>query len=86
MVREKFPDVDQVSTAELAGLLSKPEAAKPLLLDARSAKEYAVSHLPNALLAENESQALEALKDIRWITLLSSTARSATDLHNLLRN
>ena len=62
MVREKFPDVDQVSTAELAGLLSKPEAAKPLLLDARSSKEYAVSHLQNALLAENESQALEALK------------------------
>lgn len=62
MVREKFPDVTQMSTAELAGRLS--QADRPLLIDARSAPEYDVSHLPGALRAENEAEALEALKGI----------------------
>ncbi len=41
---EKFPDVPTITTAELAAL-----APPPVLLDARSAKEFAVSHIPNSL-------------------------------------
>jgi len=56
-VRERYPDVAQVSVAELA---SAGEPA-PLLLDARSSEEYAVSHLRGALSSPDESSALAAL-------------------------
>lgn len=42
----RYPDVSTVSTAVLAERLGGPDA--PLLLDARSEAEYAVSHLPGA--------------------------------------
>ena len=60
-IRDKFPEVRQVSTTQLSQWLAQPEP--PLLLDARAPKEYAVSHLPYAQPAENEKQALERLKD-----------------------
>jgi rhodanese-related sulfurtransferase len=45
-VRKQFPTVRQLSTTELAGWLSQTNRAQPMLLDARSPAEYAVSHLP----------------------------------------
>ncbi|MBD2022259.1 rhodanese-like domain-containing protein [Leptolyngbya sp. FACHB-36] len=48
LIRLQFPDVRQISTAELADWLDQPERPQPIVLDARTADEYAVSHLPNA--------------------------------------
>ena len=61
MVREKFPGVPQLSTKELA---SMKLTSRPLLLDARSPEEFAVSHLQDAELASDEEQALDVLKDV----------------------
>lgn len=60
-IRDKFPEVRQISTTQLSEWLAQPEP--PLLLDARAPKEFAVSHLPDARPAENEKQALDLLKD-----------------------
>src|SRR5262245_37918812 len=48
LVRWRFPTVRQISTAELADWLHDPGRVPPVLLDVRPAKEYAVSHLPEA--------------------------------------
>ncbi len=61
-VRERFPDVTQVSTVQLSEWLAAPEAERPILLDARSPDEFEVSHLPNARPAADEAQALEELR------------------------
>lgn len=47
-IRLKFPQVRSVSTAGLAIWLSQAEVESPLLLDARTADEYGVSHLKGA--------------------------------------
>lgn len=59
-VREDFPDVPQMTTRRLAGLLES-EPASVLLLDARSEAEYEVGHLRGALHAETLSAAFDAL-------------------------
>jgi rhodanese-related sulfurtransferase len=46
LIRTQFPRVKALSVAELAAWLQQPPL--PLLLDARSEAEYAVSHLPQA--------------------------------------
>jgi rhodanese-related sulfurtransferase len=47
IVRKRYPSVQQLSTAELAGWL-KSGRPKPVLLDVRETEEFAVSHLPGA--------------------------------------
>ncbi|WP_044151275.1 rhodanese-like domain-containing protein [Leptolyngbya iicbica] len=47
LIRQKFPTVERISTAELASWLAS-DLPPPLLIDARQAEEYAVSHLPGA--------------------------------------
>ena len=59
-VREDFPDVPQMTTRRLAGLLES-EPASVRLLDARSEAEYEVGHLRGATRAETLSAALDAL-------------------------
>ncbi|MGC1310015.1 MAG: rhodanese-like domain-containing protein [Phormidesmis sp.] len=49
-VRRSFPAVRTISTAELANRLAQNPTSLTLI-DARQAKEYAVSHLPQAQLA-----------------------------------
>ena len=44
----KFPDVKWVAGAELARWREDPGRARPVLLDARTADEYAVGHLAEA--------------------------------------
>ncbi|MCA9545382.1 MAG: hypothetical protein KC613_13355 [Myxococcales bacterium] len=46
IVGAKFDDVSHIDTATAAARLAGP--APPLLLDVRTAEEYAVSHLPGA--------------------------------------
>ena len=48
LVHSTFPEVEQLATEELAQWLDDPERRQPLLLDAREAAEFAVSHLPGA--------------------------------------
>ena len=59
-VRAAHPDVPLIGTDTLAAWLGQPGA--PLLLDARTAREYAVSHLPGAVRVDPDAPA-EALAD-----------------------
>ncbi len=59
-VRAKFPTVKQLATNELEAWLKQPNRAQPLLLDARTPEEFAVSHLHGA---HNGAQVAAALKD-----------------------
>lgn len=61
MIREKFPEVRQISPAQLSEWLAQSQP--PLLFDARAPKEFAVSHLRDAKPAENEQQALDQLNN-----------------------
>lgn len=54
-VRAAHPDVPLVGTDTLAAWLGQPDA--PLLLDARTAPEYAVSHLPGAVRVDPDASA-----------------------------
>lgn len=47
-IRARFPGVKQLSTADLAAWLADAARPVPILLDARSEEEFAVSHLPKA--------------------------------------
>lgn len=55
-IRRKFPQVQSLSVSELVNWLN--QTTPPLLLDARTAAEYEVSHLPNAVLVSPELPAL----------------------------
>lgn len=48
-VRQAYPDVPTMATNELAAALAGPEDRRPLLIDSRSAEEFAVSHLAGAI-------------------------------------
>ena len=98
LIRERFPEVPQVSTTELSEWLATPGGTRPLLLDARAPEEWAVSHLPGALLATTEDQALAGLQGVekeRLIVVYCSVghrsaalaqqliSRGFTNVHNL---
>jgi rhodanese-related sulfurtransferase len=48
LIRLKFPDVEEITSKELAQLLLDSGSPPPLVLDARSQIEYAVSHIEAA--------------------------------------
>lgn len=48
LTSRKFPNVEWITTKELAGWLEDPLKPQPIILDARTEAEYAVSHLKNA--------------------------------------
>ena len=56
LIADTFPQVQQISTAELSELLAKPEAESPVLLDVRSIDEYEVSHLASATRVDPAAQ------------------------------
>ena len=66
-VRERFPQVEHLGTAELAEWLEEPGDA-PVLLDVRAEAEYDVSHLAGARRAEDLEQAEVALAGAAWDT------------------
>ncbi len=68
LIHLQFPDVQFLSTRELAAWLAQPGNAPPFLLDARTAEEYEVSHLYSARLAPSDAHALN-----QWIGLTNST-------------
>ena len=58
LIRLQFPEVQQLSTKDLAVWLHKDGGSKPLLLDARTREEYEVSHLQNARLVPSNHKDL----------------------------
>ncbi len=62
-IRTEFPGVRQLSTRELAEWLADTSRPLPVLLDARTADEFAVSHLRRAELATDVASALPLLED-----------------------
>lgn len=68
IIRLKFPEVQHLSTQDLAAWLKSDNRQQPLLLDSRSEEEYAVSHLPNAILAPNNLKNLSDRHNINFAT------------------
>ena len=62
-VRTRFPDVRHVSTEALAAELDEAQTARPLLIDARTSQEFAVSHLAQASRVGSLDEALALLQD-----------------------
>ncbi len=57
-IRQEFPDVTVISPRALARLSRNPAAGAPRLLDARTAEEFAVSHLATAVRVDPDAPAL----------------------------
>ncbi len=98
LVRARFADVPHLTTVELAAWLADQQRAPPVLLDVRTAAEYAISHLPGAQQVDPESSAEDVMvklpTDRPWVLYCSVGYRSshlaqrllqagATDLANL---
>ncbi len=47
-IRKRFPEVPQLSTADLAAWLADTNRSAPLIVDVREHREFDVSHLPAA--------------------------------------
>src|SRR5262245_37711771 len=58
MIRKKFPIVKQLSSDDLSRWIADTNRPAPLLIDARSQDEFAVSHLQHA-------QRLDSIKQVR---------------------
>jgi rhodanese-related sulfurtransferase len=64
-VRSEFPDVEHVSVEELSRSLTTESNRKtPILLDVRTEKEYAVSHLPGAIRVDPDADLPEFVKTL----------------------
>ena len=64
VVKDRFPDVPQLSTAALAEAVADSKRPPPLLLDARSAEEFGVSHLTNAQRLDPATSDAEIIQQI----------------------
>jgi rhodanese-related sulfurtransferase len=80
LIQLQFPEIKQLSTADLAAWLSDDSVSKPIILDARTLEEYEVSHLKNAQLVLSNLENL--VKEINFstpiVTYCSVGYRSAT--------
>ncbi len=61
MITSDYPNVPSITTDSLAQRLADDTGPKPLLLDARSPEEYAVSHLRGAQRVDPDADAYPAL-------------------------
>ncbi|XPM53851.2 MAG: rhodanese-like domain-containing protein [Leptolyngbya sp. IPPAS B-1204] len=78
LISAQFPQVQQISIAELANWLQ--QSPQLLLLDTRTPEEYGISHLPNAILAPENLEELPSrgwLQDTPIVTYCSVGYRSA---------
>ncbi len=77
----RFPDVQSITTTDLAGWIDSKSRRAPLLLDVREEEEYELSHLPEAVRIQPGTSPLEALKglapDTPVVTYCSVGYRSA---------
>jgi rhodanese-related sulfurtransferase len=81
MIQSHFPDVPTITTDRLAPRLADSTRDRPLLLDARSPEEYAVSHLPGARRVNPDTSSFPALdtlpRDTAIVVYCSVGYRSA---------
>ena len=88
-IRQRFPTVAQLSTTELAAWWNDPARAKPILLDVRTEKEFAVSHLHGAMRVEPSANAGKLLarlpRDRPVVTYCSVGYRSSEFAEKLQR-
>ena len=77
-VRHDFPDVQRITTAELAAWLADKARPAPLLLDVRKRAEYDISHLRNAQHVDPDApaSAVAQPKDRAIVTYCSVGYRS----------
>jgi rhodanese-related sulfurtransferase len=64
LINANYPDTPTITTDSLAARLADSTAAQPLLLDARSPEEFAVSHLPEARRIDPDAEAYPALDSL----------------------
>lgn len=64
MIEADYPSTPFIATDSLAERLSDTTATRPILLDARSPEEYAVSHLPDARRVDPEAKEFPALDSL----------------------
>jgi len=64
LISRKFPAVKWLTTKELAQWLADPLKLQPIILDARSEAEYALSHLKNAERIDPHQPNLEAITGV----------------------
>lgn len=64
-IRRQFPHVSHISPSALADWLQQDQLPQPILLDARSPAEYAVSHLLQAQLVSSPEQLRPVLQQER---------------------
>ena len=87
-IRNRYPDVRQISTEALRSALSRGDS--PMLIDARTAAEYQVSHLRGAQRAETAAQAMKTLaqesKDRAIVVYCSVGYRSSALARELMRS
>ena len=60
-IREEFPDIEHVESDTVAALAKAREVSPLLLVDCRSAEEFAISHLAGAVNLETTKQVQEYL-------------------------
>lgn len=78
-IAKEFPQVQRLTTSELAAWLADSRREQPVLLDVRAAEEFAVSHLPRARRIDPDTTArqIEFAKDTPIVTYCSVGYRSA---------
>jgi len=64
MIRESFPHVSQISVDSLTVLIDSTSDFTPVILDVREPEEFMVSHLPGAIRALTEDDALDILEGV----------------------
>lgn len=64
VIRDRFPDVPQLTPADLQHWLNDGQPGPPVLIDARSDEEHEVSHLPDTLHLNVETVTPEALQKL----------------------
>jgi len=86
LIATRFPRVDWVDTRTLAEWMTASEHTRPLILDARSHDEFAVSHLEGALRVDPERPELGSLRvpeDTSVVVYCSVGYRSAAIVEKL---
>jgi len=89
LVRRRFPQVAQLSTAELAEWLQTKSRTQPILLDVRTAEEFRVSHLRGAILVDPAATPADLVAVVRsgrpLITYCSVGYRSSAVAERLVK-
>lgn len=64
MIDARYPTAPSITTDSLAERLADSTSARPVVLDARSKAEYAVSHVPTARRVDPDAERIPALDSL----------------------